>query len=96
MTTLTLQLSDESVVTLPAELAQQAGLTTGEVQIILGNQSIIVAPAFPATDFSTLWDILETSLREQARQFSFSQENHRDAMYWEIVTPLFTEAERTI
>jgi hypothetical protein len=44
MTTLTLQLSDKPIATLPAELARQAGLEEGEVQVIFGEHSLTVIP----------------------------------------------------
>jgi antitoxin component of MazEF toxin-antitoxin module len=94
MTTLTLQLSDQPVVTLPAELAHQAGLEEGEVQVILGEHSLTVIPVTPSADYTTRWEAMAATLREQAAQFGFSLEDRRDASYWEIVTPLFQEAER--
>ena len=94
MATLTLQLSDESIVTLPAELAQQAGLEEGDVQVILGEHSLTVIPVMPSTDYTIRWEAMAATLREQAAQFDLSQEDHRDASYWEIVNPLFEEVER--
>jgi antitoxin component of MazEF toxin-antitoxin module len=96
MTTLTLQLSDKPVVTLPAELAHQAGLEEGEVQIVLGEHSLTVIPATPSTDYTIRWEAMAATLREQAAQFDFCLEDRRDASYWEIVAPLFEEVERTL
>jgi len=95
MATLTLQVSDESIVTLPAELAHQAGLEEGEVQVILGEHSLTVIPATPSTDDTIRWEAMSATLREQAAQLDFSLEDRRDASYWEIVIPLFEEVERT-
>ena len=96
MATLTLQLSDESILSLPAELAHQAGLEEGEVQVILGEHSLTVIPVTPSTDYTIRWEAMAATLREQAAQFGFSLEDRRDASYWEIVTPLFEEVERTL
>jgi 3-polyprenyl-4-hydroxybenzoate decarboxylase len=96
MATLTLQLSDESIVTLPAELARQAGLEEGDVQIVLGEHSLTVIAATASTDYTIRWEAMAATLREQAAQFDFSLEDHRDASYWEIVAPLFEEVERTL
>ena len=49
MNMLSLQFSGESSITLPAELARQAGLEEGEVHVILGEHSLtVVSPASPA------------------------------------------------
>lgn len=95
MATLTLQLSDKSIVTLPAELARQAGLEEGDVQVVLGEHSLTVMPVAPPTDYTVRWAMMAASLREQAAQFHVSPEDRRDASYWEIVNPLFEEADRT-
>jgi hypothetical protein len=89
-----LQLSDKPIVTLPAELARQVGLEAGEVQIVLGEHSLTVVPATPPTDYATRWVVMAATLREQAASFDLSPEDRRDAAYWEIVNPLFEEAER--
>ena len=94
MTTLTLQLSDKPIATLPAELARQAGLEEGEVQVIFGEHSLTVMPATLPTDYTIRWNTMAATLREQAAQFDFSPEDQRDASYWEIVNPLFEEVER--
>ncbi len=96
MTTLTLQLSDKPVVTLPAELAHQAGLEEGEVQVVLGERSLTVIPITPSTDYMIRWEAVAATLREQAAQFDLSLEDRRDASYWEIVTPLFEEVEHIV
>jgi virulence-associated protein VagC len=96
MTILALRLSDEPIVTLPAELAYQAGLEEGEVQVILGEHSLTVAPITASLDYTLRWEAMAARLREQAAQFDLPQEDCRDASYWEIVTPLFEEAERTV
>lgn len=95
MPTVTLQLSDKPVLTIPAELAQQAGLVEGEVQVVVGEHSIVVLPATSSPSYTTLWESLSTTMREQAAQYQLTSEDRRDAEYWEIVAPLFEETERT-
>ena len=96
MTTFPLLLSDKSAVVLPAELAHQAGLEEGDVQVILGEHSLTVVPSASATDYTTRWNAVAATLREQAVQFDLSLTDRRDASYWEIVNPLFEEAERMV
>jgi len=94
MTTFILRLSDKSTVTLPVELARQAGLKEGKVQVILGERSLTVLPVTPAAGYAIRWEAMAATLRERATQFDFSPKDRRDASYWEIVNPLFEEAER--
>lgn len=54
-----------------------------------------VSPASPA-DYAIRWEAMQATWREQAAQFDLYQEDRRDASYWEIVTPLFEEAERIV
>lgn len=54
MGTLTLRLSDEPIVTVPAELARQVGLEEGEVQVILGEQSLTVMPGTSPEDYQSI------------------------------------------
>ena len=96
MATLTLQLSGEPIITLPAELAQRVGLAAGQVRVIPGKQSLTVIPDRPSTDYVTRWEAMAATLREQAAPFDLSLEDGRDASYWEIVSPLFQETERAI
>jgi hypothetical protein len=96
MPTLTLELSDAPKVTIPAELAHQAGLEEGQVQVLLGEHSLTVIPLASSADYSSRWQAMAHLFREQAAQFGLSLEDRRDASYWEIVQPLFDEAERII
>lgn len=93
MPTITVQISDEPVLTLPADLAAQAGLAEGEVQVILGERSLTLVPVTPPLDYGALWPILSNRLREQADPYITALTDQRDAEYWAIVTPLFEEAE---
>ena len=96
MTTLTLQFSEQPVVTLPAELARRAGLMEGQVRVIFGEQGLTVMPTAPPTDYAVRWQTMAIDLREQASQFGLSLEDRRDAEYWEIVDPLYEETEHII
>jgi lipopolysaccharide biosynthesis protein len=96
MVTRALQLSEQSTITLPAELARQAGLEEGEVEVILGEHSLTVVSTAASTGYTARWEAIQAVLREQGAQFDLYQEDRRDAAYWEIVTPLFEEAERIL
>jgi len=92
----TLRLSDEPVVALPTDLARQAGLQEGIVQVTLGDHGLTVTPPPTETDYAARWKAMAMTLREQAAQFNVTLEDRRDASYWEIVNPLFEEADRMI
>ncbi len=95
MTTLPLQLSDQTRIVLPAALARQAGLEAGEVQVILGAHRLIMLPAASSISYATRWEAMSATLREQAARFDLS-EDRRDADYWTVVAPLFEETERIL
>lgn len=90
----TLSFSDDLVVTLPADLAQLAGLREGAVQIVLGDRSLTVAAATAETDYAARWEAMSMALREQATSYALELEDHRDEAYWGIVDPLLADAER--
>jgi len=96
MTILTLRLSDQPLITLPAELAQGLGLQEGAVQVIPGQHSLTLLPVIQPADYAARWSAMSATLREQAPELDLSGEDRRDAGYWAIVAPLFEEAERTI
>ena len=96
MTAYTLRFSNEPVVTLPMDLARLAGLREGDVQIVPGNHSVTVTPVVSETDYALRWQVMETSLREQAAHYGLEIEDHRDEEYWAIVGPLLQEAEHWI
>lgn len=83
--------ADKPILVLPAEPAKQASFVEGKVQIILGEQSIIVVTTTSPANFSSLWEVLSTTLHKQATLCGLTSEDHRDAEYWEIVAPLFEE-----
>lgn len=95
MATFPLQLSDQTSVVLPTELARQAGLEAGEVQVILGAHRLIILPTAPSISYATRWEAMSATLREQAARFDLA-EDRRDADYWAVVTPLFEETERAL
>ena len=92
MTVLTLHLSDQPIITLPAELAHLAGLVEGQVQVISSQKRLTVLPVAVPTDYTVRWEAMAATLREQAAQFDLPLEDRRDAAYWETVAPLFEEA----
>jgi hypothetical protein len=96
MTVVPLRLSDQLMVTLPAELARQAGLSEGNVEVVLGETGLTVLPGTPSTDYTARWEIMAATLREQTPQLDLFVEDRRDQSYWEIVAPLFEEAARTV
>jgi hypothetical protein len=66
MTVLTLQLSDNPVITRPSQLASQVGFKAGQVQIIFGKQSFIVTPVAASNNDSdtTDWDAYTKAYQE--------------------------------
>ena len=96
MTVLTLRLSDQPVITLPAELARLAGLEEGQVQVIPNQQRVTVLPMPVPDDYAVQWESMAAILREQAAQLDLTPADHRDASYWATVAPLFAEAERLV
>lgn len=93
MTTLTLHLSNQPLITLPAELARVLGLREGAVQVIPGHHSLTFLPVTQPADYTVRWAAMSATLHEQAQQFDLSAEDHRDAEYWAIVAPLLEEAQ---
>ena len=96
MTVLTLQLSDNPVITLPSQLARQVGLKAGQVQIIFGKQSLIVTPVAASASKTTDWDAYTTALQELVTPYTFPTEDQRDESYWEIVEPMFEETAHLV
>lgn len=96
MTVLTLRLSDQPVITLPAELARLAGLEEGQVRAVPDEHRVTVMPMLVTADYSARWDSLAAVLREQVVQFAPDLTDRRDASYWELVASLFAESERSI
>ena len=86
MAILTVQVSDESIVTLPADLAQQAGLEAGDsVEVVLTEQGLTLAPA---RDYGRIWQVLERHLRYQAQELGLVRPDRRDDAYWQVVEPM--------
>ena len=96
MTVLTLKLSDSPVITLPSQLASQAGLKAGQVQVIFDQQSLLVTPV-PASASSPIdWDGYTTALQELVAPYTFPTIDQRDESYWEIVEEKFEETSHLV
>lgn len=94
MATLTLKLSDESIVTLPADLARQAGLEDGtSIQAVITAEGLTIAPL---RDYDETWRVLESHLRYQATAMGLIGPDRRDELYWEIVEPMLEDLERDV
>jgi hypothetical protein len=94
MTTLTLQLSDESIVILPADLARQAGLEEGtSVEAMVTAEGLTIAPM---RAYAETWRVLENSLRYQATTLGLIGPDRRDETYWQIVDPMLHDLEHDI
>ena len=100
MSTLTLRLSNEPIITLPTDLARRAGLAEGtDLRAIVMDREIDLRPADQeADDYTVAWSIRRAQLREHA----FKKKNlntalglygpdRRDEEYWQIVAPLMEE-----
>lgn len=97
MQALTLTLAAENdLIVIPGELARRAGLTAGSVHVVLGHQSLTLIAEAPKIDYTIQAHSLAATLREQAAEFASPAEEEPDAEYWEIVEPLFADAERMI
>jgi hypothetical protein len=93
MTTLTLHLPNQPLITLPAELASVLGLREGAVQVIPGQNSLTFLPVIQPADYTARWATISATLHEQTQQLDLAAEDHRDAEYWAIVAPLLEEAQ---
>ena len=90
--TLTLQLSDEPVVTLPTGLARRAGLEEGDaIEAAITPEGLTLAPA---RDYAGAWHALEERLRYQAADLGLTDIDRRDDEYWRIVEPMLQDLER--
>lgn len=96
MTVLTLQLSDSPVITLPSQLATQAGIKEGQVQVIFKKQSLIVIPVVDNPPISDDWGSYTTALQELVVPYTFSSVDQRDESYWEIVEPMFEDTSHLV
>ncbi len=94
--TLTLVLSDDQTIRMPAHLAEQAGLPPGEVRVVLGEHSITLVPAETTSEYAKQWPAVATLLREQAASLGLPPEDGRDQSYWDVVKPLLADTERIV
>ena len=94
METLTIQLSDQSIITLPADLAQQAGFAAGDsVEAVLTEQGLTLALV---RDYKKLWQVMERGLRYQALALELIQPDKRGDAYWQVVDPMLQDLERDL
>jgi len=98
MSTLILRLSNEPIVSLPADLAERAGLQEGtQVQAIISAEGLELRPAnSEAAAYTAHWPALRAQLRERAAALGLYGPDRRDDEYWQIVTPLFEELEHEL
>lgn len=89
-----IQVSDESTITLPADLAQQAGFQVGDpVEVVLTDQGLTLAPP---RDYGRVWQVLEGRLLYQAEELGLIQRDKRDDAYWQVVEPMLQDLERDL
>jgi len=95
MSSLILRLSNEPVITLPADLAQRAGLEEGmDLQATVMDREIDLRPADQETrDYAAAWPARRAQLRERAMLLGLYGPDQRDDEYWQIVTPLLEELD---
>jgi antitoxin component of MazEF toxin-antitoxin module len=98
MSILTLQLSNEPVVTLPADLAQRAGLQEGTaLEATVSAEGLELRPAGQETAaYAAGWPARQAQLRERAIALGLYQPDRRDDEYWQIVTPLLQELDHEL
>jgi len=98
MSTLTLRLSNEPIITLPTDLARRAGLVEGtDLQAIVMDREIDLRPADQeADDHTVVWSIRRAQLRERATALGLYGPDRRDEEYWQIVAPLMEELDHEL
>jgi len=98
MSTLTLQLSNEPMITLPADLAQRAGFQAGaDLQAVIIAGGLELVPADQAMGAcAAAWPARRAQLRERAQSLGLYGPDRRDDEYWQIVAPLMEEFDREI
>ena len=98
MSTLTLRLSNEPMITLPADLAQRAGFQAGaDLQAVIIAGGLELVPADQAMGAcAAAWPARRAQLRECAQSLGLYGPDRRDDEYWQIVAPLMEEFDREI
>jgi len=98
MSSLTLRLSNEPVITLPADLAQRAGFHAGaNLQVVITAGGLELWPADRVMSaYTAAWPARRAQLRERAQSLGLYGPDRRDDEYWQIVAPLMTELDREI
>lgn len=97
MSALILRLSNETVVSLPADLAQRAGWQEGmPLQAVVSDQGLELYPAGQVLPYAADWPIRQAQLRERAAALGLYGPDRRDEEYWQIVSPLMEELDHEL
>jgi len=97
MAALILRLSNETVVSLPADLAQRAGWQEGTpLQAVVSDRGLELYPAGQVLPYVADWPIRLAQLRERAASLGLYEPDRRDEEYWQIVSPLMEELDHEL
>jgi len=98
MSTLSVRLSNEPIITLPADLAQRAGLQEGtQVQAIVSAQGLEFRLAEqPMPSYAIDWPTRRAQLRERAAALGLYEADRLDDEYWQITAPLMEELDHEL
>jgi hypothetical protein len=97
MSALILRLSNETVVSLPADLAQRAGWQEGmPLQAIVSDRGLELHPAGQVLPYVADWPTRQAQLRERATFLGLYEPDRRDEEYWQIVSPLMEELDHEL
>jgi len=97
MSALILRLSNETVVSLPADLAQRAGWQEGmPLQAIVSDRGLELHPAGQVVPGVADWPTRQAQLRERASSLGLYEPDRRDEEYWQIVSPLMEELDHEL
>jgi len=97
MSALILRLSNELIVSLPADLAQRAGWQDGmPLQAVVSAQGLELHPVGQVLPYTADWRIRQAQLRERATALGVYEPDRRDQEYWQIVSPLMEELDHEL
>jgi len=102
MSALILRLSNEPVVSLPADLVQRAGWQDGlPLQAVVSPHGLELRPAGPVMPDAAEWPLASyttrlAQLREHATALGLYGPDRRDEEYWQIVSPLLEELDHEL
>jgi hypothetical protein len=97
MSALILRLSNETVVSLPADLAQRAGWQEGTpLQAVVSAHGLELHPAGAVLPDAADWPLRQAQLRERATALGLYEPDRRDQEYWQIVSPLLEELDHEL